>query len=147
MDFGLDLFLRPLRTGDFPHFPTPLPLPLGPPFLLLWLVASIAYCCSSLVPILLLLCCWPGFGMLLHGVLVWRIRGIDCSSFCVGTLWPRCWIRAFFRWHPSLLDRLGYDYVVGMFHFDSLSFPRMWSVLCWLPLVTCVLWLQSWFPF
>jgi len=63
MGFGLVLPLRLLPTGDFRRFPTLLPACLIPPSLLLWLVVSIAFCCPSSVPRLLLLCCWPGSGM------------------------------------------------------------------------------------
>jgi len=42
MDFDLVLSLRPLLTGYLCCFP--ILLPLQPPFLLLWLLVSIAFC-------------------------------------------------------------------------------------------------------
>jgi len=71
MGFGLVLSLRPLLTGDFRRFLTLLPSP--PAFPWLWLVVSIVFCCQSVVPRMLLLCCLAGFGMLLLDVRVWRI--------------------------------------------------------------------------
>jgi len=56
MGSGLVLSLRPLLTGDFRRFPILLQLPCRPPFLVPWQADSIASCCRSVVPMLLLLC-------------------------------------------------------------------------------------------
>jgi len=73
MGFGLVLSLRPLLTVDFRRFPTLFLFLLRPPFLVLWLVASIAFCCWFLVPRLLLVYCLLGFGLPRLCVLVWHI--------------------------------------------------------------------------
>jgi len=73
MGFGLVLSLRPLLTGDFCRFPTLLLLLFRPPFLVLWLIATLASCCQFFVPKLLLPYCLFGFGMPRLCVLVCHI--------------------------------------------------------------------------
>jgi len=73
MGLGLVLSLRPLLTVDFCRFATLLLLLFRPPYLVLWLMASIASCCRFLVPKLLLPYCLFGFGMPRLWVLVWHI--------------------------------------------------------------------------
>ena len=145
MGFGLALSLRLLLTGNFRRFPTL--LLLWPPFPWLCRVGFLAFCCHSLIPRSLLLCCWLGVGRPLLDVPVWRIWVINCFSFLVGILRPRCWTPAFFWSHRAALDRPDCRSEVEMSHFDTLGFLAIWLFLCWLSRDVYVWLLPFWFPF